>query len=43
MVEQDTSLDATTHTPGTAKGEQQIENQGKEPGRDEEPDRTARD
>jgi len=43
MVEQDTSPDATAHTPGTAKGEEQIENQGKEPGRDEESHRTARD
>ncbi len=43
MEEQDTSSDATTHTPGTAKGEEQIENQGKEPGRDEESHRTARD
>jgi hypothetical protein len=33
MVEQDSTPDAPTHTPGTAKGEEQIENQGKEPGR----------
>ncbi len=33
MVEQDTTPDAPTRTPGMAKGEEQIENQGKEPGR----------
>jgi len=33
MVEQDTTIDAPSHTPGTLKGEEQIENQGKEPGR----------
>jgi hypothetical protein len=43
MVEQDVSPDAPAHMPGTSKGEEQIENQGKEPGRDEESHRTARD
>jgi hypothetical protein len=43
MVEQDTAPDAPAHAPGTNKGEEQIENQGKEPGRDEESHRTARD
>ena len=33
MVKQDVSIDAPAHTPGTAKGEEQIKNQGKEPGR----------
>ncbi len=33
MPEQDTTMDAPSHTPGTLKGEEQIENQGKEPGR----------
>lgn len=32
MVNQDTKPGAPTHTPGTAKGEEQIENHGKEPG-----------
>ncbi len=43
MVEQDVSTDTPAHLPGTAKGEEQIENQGKEPGRDEQSHRTARD
>ncbi len=43
MVEQDVSTDTPAHSPGTAKGEEQIENQGKEPGRDEKSHRTARD
>lgn len=30
---QDTSPDASAHTPGTAKGEEKIMNEGKEPGR----------
>ncbi len=33
MVKQDVSIDAPAHTPGTYKGEEQIKNQGKEPGR----------
>jgi hypothetical protein len=33
MVKQDVSPDAPAHTPGTAKGEEQIKNQGAEPGR----------
>ncbi len=43
MTEQDTTPDAPAHTPGTSKGEEQIENQGKEPGRDKKSRRTARD
>ncbi len=43
MTNQDTAPDAPAHTPGTSKGEEQIENQGKEPGRDEKSHRTARD
>jgi len=33
MVMQDVSIDTPAHTPGTYKGEEQIKNQGKEPGR----------
>lgn len=43
MTEQDITPDAPAHTPGTSKGEEQIENQGKEPGRDAKSHRTARD
>ncbi len=43
MVKQDVSPDTPAHAPGTSKGEEQIENQGKEPGRDEKSHRTARD
>ncbi len=43
MVEQDTTRDAPSHTPGTSKGEEQIKNQGKEAGRDAQSHRTARD
>lgn len=35
MVKQDTTPDAPAHTPGTAKGEEKIENEGKEGGRHE--------
>lgn len=36
--------DLPSHTPGTAKGEELIQKQGPEPGREgREPDRTARD
>ena len=43
MTKQDTTPDAPAHTPGTLKGEEQIEKQGKEPGRDKKSHRTARD
>jgi hypothetical protein len=33
MVKQDTTPDAPSHSAGTSKGEEQIKNQGKEPGR----------
>ena len=33
MPEQDTTMDTPAHTPGTLKGEEQVKNQGKEPGR----------
>ncbi len=32
MVKQDTTPDAPAHTPGTAKGEEKIKNEGQEPG-----------
>lgn len=37
MTKQDTTPDAPSHTPGTAKGEEQAQGKTKEPGR------TARD
>lgn len=37
MVKQDTTIDAPSHTPGTAKGEERAE------GRTKEPTRTADD
>jgi hypothetical protein len=43
MAEQETTPDAPAHTPGTSKGEETVEEEGKEPGRDEGPGRTARD
>lgn len=43
MDNQETTPDAPTHTPGTNKGEETSEKQGKEPGRDEGEGRTARD
>lgn len=33
MVKQDTTPDAPAHTPGTSRGEEKIEKEGKEPGR----------
>jgi hypothetical protein len=36
--------DLPSHTPGTAKGEELVQKEGPEPGRDQrQPDRTARD
>lgn len=45
MAGRDVSPDAPAHTPGTAKGEEQSLNKGKEPGRDEPhvAPRTSRD
>lgn len=43
MTKQETSPDAPAHTPGTSRGEQKSAEEGKEPGRDEVPGRTAED
>jgi len=42
MAKQETTFDAPAHTPGTAKGEERLED-GAEPGRDGGEGRTARD
>ncbi len=44
MAKPDVEIDAPTHTPGTARGEDRVKQFGREPGRQNRPpDRTARD
>lgn len=43
MSEENKGSDTMSHQPGVPKGEEQVENLGKEPGRDGTAARTARD
>jgi hypothetical protein len=44
MARHEVTPDLPSHTPGTAKGEERVQRQGLEPGRQRgEPHRTARD
>jgi hypothetical protein len=44
MARQEVTPDLPSHTPGTPKGEERVQREGREPGRERrEPHRTARD
>jgi hypothetical protein len=44
MERYDSKVELPAHTPGTPKGEELVQRQGREPGReDRDPQRTARD